>query len=60
MKNDRGFKSNQKVGGDHQEGISRVIQRGKPEKTWHNGNMSWKGEGADWDRKGDSLTPRKA
>ena len=47
----------------HQEGIERVKQRKSehdPRDTeGHNGKMG-RGDKAEWARKGDSLTPRKA
>ena len=53
---------NRKVSGNHQEGISRVLQKGKVEKTWADGKMSMRGDGkeSNWKQSGESLTPRKA
>lgn len=53
---------NRMVKDDHQQGIARVLQRGKVEKTWQDGAMSMKGAGpkGSFKRSGGSLTPRKA
>lgn len=42
------------------EGVIKHKIQGKVEKTWQSGDMSWKGDGADFKRKDASLTPRKA
>ncbi len=57
------FIDNKKVSDKHQEGISRVIQRGSPAKTWQSGDMSGGMRASDKGFKrseGASLTPRKA
>ena len=56
------MKDNRMVKDDHQEGISRVLQRDQ-KRTAHSGKMEWKsGENkeSNWKQKGDSLVPRKA
>jgi len=58
-----GMIDNRMVHDNHQEGIGRVLQR-KSERNQkdcagHYGKMG-KGDRAEWSRKGDSLTPRKA
>jgi len=53
------FKSNGKVKDDHQQGIERVKQKGKVEKTWQDGYMGGKEHGGSFKRSGESLTPRK-
>lgn len=57
-----GMIDNRKVHDDHQQGISRVLQRkhDKRDVEGHNGKMGGHHDKADWARKGDSLTPRKA
>ena len=54
---------NRMVKDNHQEGISRVLQRkseyNPKDCEGHNGKMG-PGEKAHWSRRGDSLTPRKA
>lgn len=66
MKHDKykpkeGFIDNRMVHDTHQEGIARVIQRRheRNDVEGHNGKMG-NGDKAHWNRKGDSLTPRKA
>lgn len=57
----KGMIDNRIVHDNHQEGIKRVLQRGheRMDVAGHNGKMG-KGDKANWFRKGDSLTPRKA
>lgn len=57
----KGMIDNRIVHDNHQEGIKRVLQRGheRMDVAGHNGKMG-KGDKANWSRKGDSLTPRKA
>jgi len=57
----KGMIDNRKVNDNHQQGIKRVLQRGhdKMDVAGHHGKMG-KGDKAEWSRKGDSLTPRKA
>lgn len=59
-----GMIDNRMVKDDHQQGISRVIQRrseyNPKDCEGHNGKMGGRADKADWARKGDSLTPRKA
>jgi hypothetical protein len=57
-----GMIDNRMVKENHQQGISRVLQRGtsKPDVYGHNGKMGTIHDKAHWSRKGDSLTPRKA
>lgn len=57
----KGMIDNRIVHDNHQEGIKRVLQRGheRMDVAGHNGKMG-KGDKAEWSRKGDSLTPRKA
>lgn len=56
-----GMIDNRKVSDSHQEGIKRVLQRGKDRQDvkGHQGKMGM-GDKAHWSRRGDSLTPRKA
>ena len=56
-----GMIDNRMVKDNHQQGIERVIQRkeDRNDVEGHNGKMG-KGARANWSRKGDSLTPRKA
>ena len=53
---------NRMVKDNHQQGIERVMQRGKTAKTWQDGEMGMgmRESGAWSKRSGDSLTPRKA
>ena len=46
------FKDNRDVGGDHQRGIERVLQRGedRKDKAGHSGKMKWTSKG-DWGHK---------
>ncbi len=62
MKEKKGMIDNKKVNNSHQEGISRVLQRGNSDKGAQNGKMSMKGDGkeSNWKRSGASLTPRRA
>jgi hypothetical protein len=57
-----GMIDNRMVKDHHQQGIKRVMQR-KHERNssteGHHGKMGM-GDKAEWSRKGDSLTPRKA
>lgn len=59
----KGMIDNHIVRDNHQKGIERVKQRRSernPKDTaGHNGKMG-PGDKAEWSRKGDSLTPRKA
>lgn len=57
-----GMIDNRIVHDTHQEGIKRVLQRGhdKRDVEGHHGKMGGKIDKADWARKGDCLTPRKA
>jgi hypothetical protein len=57
-----GMIDNRMVNENHQQGIQRVIQRGRsmPDVAGHNGKMGSMHDKAHWSRKGDSLTPRKA
>ncbi len=48
-----------KAGYRGEECIKRVMQHEAMPKGQH-GKMSWKGDGADFKREGDSLTPRRA
>jgi len=50
---------NRKVKDDHQQGIERVKQRKGDLVKGQGGKMGNNGS-ANWSRKGDSLTPRKA
>ena len=68
-KNKEGMIDNRKVKDNHQEGISRVIQRRSErmpaDHEGHNGSMAkgWgKGAGSEknWKRSDGSMTPRKA
>jgi hypothetical protein len=56
-----GMIDNRMVHDTHQEGIKRVLQRKENRKdvAGHSGKMG-RGDKAHWNRKGDSLTPRKA
>ena len=58
-----GMIDNRKVSDNHQQGIERVKQRASEKNPkdceGHYGKMG-KGDKAEWSRKGDSLTPRKA
>ena len=61
MKHKGGMIDNKMVKDDHQEGISRKIQR-KHERNdvaGHHGKMGM-GDKAHFKRKGDAMTPRKA
>lgn len=62
MKEKKGMIDNRKVSNNHQEGISRVIQRDNSASTAQKGKMSMKGDGkeSNWKRGGDCLTPRRA
>lgn len=54
-----GLIDNRKVHDNHQEGISRVIQRkGESGRVGQSGKMEGKGH-ANWKRGGESLTPRR-
>jgi hypothetical protein len=57
-----GMIDNRNVHDSHQEGIHRVLQRrtNKKDVEGHYGYMGGKIDKADWARKGDSLTPKKA
>lgn len=57
-----GMIDNRMVHDDHQQGIKRVLQRrhDKKDVAGHFGKMGGRIDKADWARKGDSLTPRKA
>jgi hypothetical protein len=57
-----GMIDNKNVGGNHQRGIERVLQRGhdKRDCEGHEGKMGAKKGKGHWSRSGDSLTPRKA
>ena len=61
-KHKEGMIDNRMVHDTHQEGIKRVLQRKHERKdvAGHNGYMGGKIDKADFARKGDSLTPRKA
>jgi hypothetical protein len=56
-----GMIDNRMVHDNHQQGIKRVLQRrhDKMDVEGHHGKMG-KGDKADFARKGDSLTPRRA
>lgn len=56
-----GMIDNRMVHDNHQQGIGRVLQRKHERKdvAGHFGKMG-AGDKAEWSRKGDSLTPRKA
>jgi hypothetical protein len=56
-----GMIDNRKVTDSHQEGIKRVLQRGrsKPDVEGHFGKLG-KHSKAHFSRKGEGLTPRKA
>lgn len=56
-----GMIDNRMVHDTHQEGIKRVLQRkhDRRDVEGHQGKMG-KVDKAEWERKGDSLTPRKA
>lgn len=58
-----GMIDNRMVHDNHQEGIGRVMQRkserNPKDSAGHHGKMG-PGDKAQWSRKGDSLTPRKA
>lgn len=60
---DSGMIDNRMVNDNHQQGISRVLQRrseyNPKDCEGHHGKMVSTGK-AHWSRKGDSLTPRKA
>jgi hypothetical protein len=58
MKQHKEMIDNRKVKDDHKQGISRVLQKEKPAKTWQDGKMESKG--GEWKRGSSSLTPRKA
>lgn len=60
-KSKEGMMDNRKVNDNHQEGIKRVLQRKEDRNDieGHQGKMG-QGDKAHWNRKGDSLTPRKA
>jgi hypothetical protein len=53
------FNDNRKVNDNHQQGIERVKMRKGDLVKGQGGKMSYNGK-ADWARKGDKLTPRKA
>lgn len=54
-----GMIDNRMVNENHQQGISRVIQKkGEAGRVGQPGKMTGKGH-ADWKRSGDSMTPRK-
>lgn len=57
-----GMIDNRMVNDSHQGGIERVKQRGtdRMDVAGHNGKMGTLKPRADFARKGDSLTPRKA
>ncbi len=63
-----GMIDNRMVHDDHQQGISRVLQRGHDKRSseGHHGSMAagWKhgkgGEKSHWSREGSPLVPRKA
>lgn len=57
-----GMIDNRMVKDNHQQGIERVLQRkGNPKDcAGHNGKMGVSTPKADFARKGDALTPRKA
>lgn len=57
-----GMIDNRKVKDNHQEGISRVIQRkGEKGRVGQGGKMNNKpSQKANWRRTGGSLTPRQA
>ena len=57
-----GMVDNKMVGGDHQKGIERVIQRkGEPGRVGQGGKMEMKPrEKANWRRANSAMTPRKA
>lgn len=61
-KSKSGMIDNRMVGGNHQRGIERVLQRRENRNDYegHKGKMGAATEKADFARKGDSLTPRKA
>lgn len=60
MGNESRFIDNRKVNDNHQGGIERVKQRkGEGGRVGQPGKMTDKGS-ANWSRKGDSLTPRRA
>jgi hypothetical protein len=57
-----GMIDNRTVNDDHQQGIKRVLQRkhDRRDVAGHSGKMGVRHDKADFARKGDSLTPRKA
>lgn len=58
-----GMIDNRMVRDSHQEGIKRVMQRGKEDRIGHNGKMGMDGMGRRKDsfkRSGEPLTPRRA
>jgi hypothetical protein len=56
-----GMMDNRMVKDSHQEGISRVMQKGGMKKPKMTGKMNGSaGSESNWKRSGASLTPRKA
>lgn len=53
---------NRMIRDTHQEGIGRVLQKRSDKKDLygHSGKMGGRTEKADWGRKGNCLTPKKA
>lgn len=62
MKDDmgKGMIDNRMVKDNHQEGISRVMQRKGDLMKGQGGKMGEHGKGMGWKRSSDPLTPRKA
>lgn len=54
-----GMIDNRKVKDNHQQGIERVLQRGKRDNEGHNGKMG-KGAKADWHPNDNGMSPKKA